>query len=196
MGSTVLSGFKMNPGGALQGGSGHGWILSGSRRCRGRGKRHAGAVEPALPAALLALLDGPRTPGFSPDLPLTLSQLSDSSPAASALPPSPLGVPGPAPRSASSQRAAPSGGSCEGGLCAPPSLLPLSLPPLRAPQPCAIQLGEAGKLPERDRSCNHPASRQPEARSLGPRAREGPRGLGTAGESCEARPCQARRARR
>ncbi|CAI9160505.1 unnamed protein product [Rangifer tarandus platyrhynchus] len=63
-------------------------------------------------------------------------------------------------------------------------------------EPCAIQLGEAGKLPERDRSCNHPASRQPEARSLGPRAREGPRGLGTAGESCEARPCQARRARR
>ena len=137
----------MNPGGALQGGSGHGWILSGSQEVQRAGKRQAGTVQPALSAAPLALLDGPRTPGFSPDLPLTLSQLSDSSPAASALPPSPLGVPGPAPRSASSLRAAPSGGSCEAGLRAPPSS---SLPPsllLELPSPARSSLGRRGSCP-------------------------------------------------
>ena len=42
MGSTVLSGFKMNPGGALLGGSGHGWMdtqrLPGGAEVRGSAK--------------------------------------------------------------------------------------------------------------------------------------------------------------
>ena len=150
----------MHPGGALQGGSGHGWILSGSQEVQRAGKRQAGTVQPALSAAPLALLDGPRTPGFSPDLPLTLSQLSDSSPAASALPPSPLGVPGPAPRSASSLRAAPSGGSCEAGLRAPPSSS--SLPPSSSSSPAlrdpAWGGGEAARArPQLQPPCKPPA---------------------------------------
>lgn len=42
MGSTVLSSFKMNTGGALQGGSGHGWMdtqrLPGGAEVRGSAK--------------------------------------------------------------------------------------------------------------------------------------------------------------
>lgn len=129
------------------------------RRCRGCGKRQAGTVQPALSAALLALLDGPHTPGLSPHLPLTLSELSDSSPTASALPPSPLEVPGPAPRSARSQRAAPSGGSCEAGLRAPPSLhLPPSSPCSPALRDPAWGGGEAARArPQRQPPCKPPA---------------------------------------
>lgn len=96
-------------------------------------------------------------------------------PGSSALPPRPLGpplgVPGPAPRSAPSLSAAPSGASGEAGLRAPPflppSLLLLPSPVLRDP---AWGGGEAAQAwPPRQPVC----SRGPEARFLGLRARRG-----------------------
>lgn len=74
--------------------------------------------------------------------------------------------------SAPSPRTAPSGASLRGG---PPARLPRP-PPAPPLQQYGIQLGEAGKQPERDRRGSHPCSRRSEARSLGPGARAGPWG--------------------